>query len=363
MSNNGESLFTGGSGGLYKLWIVLGVIFFAAEANTMVHWITSPNFQPSPVGGDPLPEGMLRNIRIMEAITVIAMAITVFQFLIKPLVTRGELTIDGKLVVGMGLCWWLDSLYNYTNFTWYYNAYALNMGSWLSFVPGQMAPGQESWPEPIICAGMLWFGSFALFAKFAGILYGRYRRKFPQTSHLHSACMLLVFCMVLDFFFENAFIRMGVFGFAGVWSPATLWAGESHQFPLYEPVMYGSVLTALTLFRYYRDDKGQTFCERGIRDLKVKPAVRNMLSAFAVIGFCQALVLFGWMIPYQWFAVQVDTFPPLASYNRAGICGKGTERACPDGSFGISTRKMAMEFQVRPDDSRLSVAARRAQGL
>lgn len=353
----------GGESGLYKLWIVLGLVFLCAEASTLAQWVLSPDFRPSPVGADPLPEGMLRNIRTMEVITVLAMAVTIFQFLIRPLVTRGELTIDGKLVIGMGLCWWLDTLYNYTNFTWYYNAYTLNMGSWLSFVPGQLAPGQETWPEPIVCAGLLWFGSFALFARFASVLYGRYRQAFPRASHLHSACVLFVFCAVLDFFFENAFIRMGVFGFAGVWSPATLWAGTAHQFPLYEPIMYGGALTGLTLFRYYRDDKGQTFCERGIRDLKIGTTAKNLLSAVAVIGFCQSLVLFGWMLPYQWFAVKVDSFPPLASYNRAGVCGKGTERACPDGSFGLPTRNMAQEFVVRPNDPRLSPAALRAQGL
>jgi hypothetical protein len=128
-------------------------------------------------------------------------------------------------------------------------------------------------------------------------------------------------------------------------------------------MMWSVLVSSLTLFRHYAVAQGESLCERGLAEAPVSPVARKLLATVAVIGFCQTIATFAWMMPYQWFAVHIDTFAALPSYDRAGMCGKGTPYACPDGSFGVPTRNTPDAFIVRPDDPRLSAAAQRAQGL
>jgi hypothetical protein len=63
-------------------------------------------------------------------------------------------------------------------------------------------------------------------------------------------------------------------------------------------------------------------------------------------------------MPYNWMAMQADTFPPYPSYMRAEICGQGTPYACPSREVPIPNKK---SLAVTPDDPRLSAEARRNQ--
>lgn len=342
--------------GYYRLWAALGGVLLATEAYTLARWIHSPFFHPSPVGSDPITTTALLALRSMEAIGAIGFFVALWFFLISPLINKRGLNADGKIFIAMITAYWLDPLYNFTNFVWYYNAYAFNMGSWLDFVPGASAPGMENFPEPIFGAGCLWFLAFAVAAKFGAKIYERLRIFFGTNAQLRPLLALFIIGMLFNFAFENIYIRMGVFGFASTWRPITLWAGTIHQFPLYEPPLNSVVMTCLALVRYHLDSDGAMFFEAGLSKAQVRSASRTALSILATTGFGQGLIIFAWMIPFQLIATHVDTFAPLPSYLSAGICGSRTPRACPDGQFGIPTRYMDRSFVVAPDDLRLKAS-------
>jgi hypothetical protein len=50
----------------------------------------------------------------------------------------------------------------------------------------------------------------------------------------------------------------------------------------------------------------------------------------------------------------------MPSYLREGICGNGTDYACPGADVPIPSRT---SYHLRPDDPHLSPEARRQQGL
>ena len=338
---------------LYRLWVAIGIFFLSIEAWTIYQWVTSPYFKPASVGPDPIPADALLHVRMIEAFSATGFLICVWFFLLSPLIKKQPLTAFGRIFIAMVTAYWMDPIYNYTNAVWYYNAYAFNMGSWASFIPGWISPAHENFPEPLLAAGCLWFLAFGPTAKGGAWLYGKAREWFGANALIRPLALIFVVSALFDFAFENVWIRMDVFGFQGTWSPLTLWEGTEYQFPLYEPPMEALLMTPIILLAYYRDDHGFMFCERGLHRLKVSGRVRTLLAIIATCGFAQFVCAFVWMTPFQWFATHITSNAALPSYKLGGMCGKGTAYACPDGSFGVPTKYVKPEFVVRPDDARL----------
>jgi hypothetical protein len=346
----------------YRLWASLGVVFLVIMAITQGRWVLSPAFTPSPIGTDPMPAQQAVLIYTMQAVSLTWFLAVMWFFVIRPVVRTGVMSIDGKIALGMGTCWWLDAMYNYVQLTWYYNAHTVNMGSWGGFLPGSIAPGQDHFPEPLLNAAFLWYGSFATFGWLGSQLYGWVRQKLGPDSPFLAAFILYATFVVIDILFQNSYIRTGNFGYAATWGRFTMFAGTRYQYPLYEALVYSACLVSISLLRSHLNQAGESAVEIGLSRAGFSKTKRNVLGTLSVVGFCQVIVLFVWMLPYEMFALHVDTFAPLPSYLRAGMCGNGTPIACADGSFGIPTVGMAPAFVVRPDDPHLSHAAKAAQG-
>ena len=338
---------------LYRLWALIGVFFLSLEAWTLVQWVSSPYFKPAPVGPDPIPTDALLHVRIIEAVSLTGFLICLWLFIVRPLLQHRPLSAYARIFIAMITCYWMDPLYNYTNAVWYYNAYAINMGSWASFIPGWISPAHENFPEPLLAAGCLWFLAFGPTAKGGAWLYGKAREWFGADALIRPLLLIFVVSALFDFAFENVWIRMDVFGFQGTWAPLTLWAGTEYQFPLYEPPMEALLMTPIILLAYYRDDHGFMFCERGLHKLNVSGRMRTLLAIIATCGFAQFVCAFVWMMPFQWFGTHITSNASLPSYKLGGMCGKGTAYACPDGSFGVPTQYVKPKFVVHPDDPRL----------
>jgi hypothetical protein len=346
----------------YRLWAMVGVVFLVAMAITQGRWIASPYFAPSPVGSDPLTAKQAFGLHAMQIVSSLWFILAMWFFVAKPLRRKGFLSIDGKIALGMGTCWWLDAMYNYTQITWYYNAHAFNMGSWGVFLPGSIAPGQEHFPEPLLNAGFLWFATFVTFAWVGSKLYTQLRARLGPSRPFLPAVIVYLSFLVIDIVFQNTYIRTDNFGYTATWGKFTMFAGTPYQYPLYEAVVWSACLISLMLLRSHLNSKGESAVERGLIERGYSKTRANVMGLLAVTGFCQTIVLFVWMLPYQMFALQVDTFAPLPSYHRAGMCGVGTPEACADGSFGIPTVNMEDQFRIAPTDPRLSPRARAAQG-
>ena len=90
--------------------------------------------------------------------------------------------------------------------------------------------------------------------------------------------------------------------------------------------------------------------------------VRRLADAARARGVAVIHVWFivGYFVPYNFFALKADTFPPMPSFLRAGICGQGTDYACPSGAVPIPHGR---SLHVAPDDPRLPADVRAHQGL
>jgi len=84
--------------------------------------------------------------------------------------------------------------------------------------------------------------------------------------------------------------------------------------------------------RYFVDDHGNSLAERGIETVKASGLRRAGLRFLAIFGAFSVIVLAFYNIPTAIMAAHSTAWPAdtqKRSYLLDGICGQGTDRACP----------------------------------
>jgi hypothetical protein len=164
---------------------------------------------------------------------------------------------------------------------------------------------------------------------------------------------------LMDLVLELTTISLELWAYPGVVRSWALFPGTRFQFPIYQPLVIGLWCGGLTAIRYFRDDRGRCFAERGIEHVKLGPKGSRLLSFLAITGLMHVWMIVGLFIPYALFTMKVDTWAPTPSYMRAGVCGDGTAYACANDLVPIPDRN---SISVSPDDPRLPASVKAEQG-
>lgn len=344
------------------LWAGIGMLFLALAAYVWGSWLLSDQFRPVPVGSDPLPWNVGLAIRATEIIVPAIALFIVWKFIVAPWRRTGELSLDGLLVINFLLIWWTDPMDNYVTYSFMYNGHTVNMGNWGGFIPGWGSPNPQNFPEPL-----LMMGGFYLFFWMTNVVLGcwtlrKLQQRYPNLAMGWRLLILALLFAVIDLAIENAFMLTGVAAYPGSPRSWTMSAGKAWQWPLYEAGIIAAMNVGFTCLRFFKDDRGLTFVERGIERLQLTPRKRKLLSFLALAGFIQPFFVFGYYVPYNLFAMRADTFPAYPSYMRTGVCGEGTSYACPSYDWVPIPQRGAKLF-IGPDDPRLPQAVRDAQGI
>jgi hypothetical protein len=121
----------------------------------------------------------------------------------------------------------------------------------------------------------------------------------------------------------------------------TLFSGHFYQFPVYETFVFSFPMTAFTCLRYFRNDRGETFVERGLHEVRGSESKRTAIRFLALFGATNVLLLGLYNIPINYFGLHVGS-PAKDVVNRSylmdGICGPGTTYACPGKDIPIPRR-------------------------
>jgi len=318
-------------------------------------WLLGPYSTPSPVGPDKIETWRMAVVRLVEAASTTVALVLVWKFLARPILRDRRISFDGMLLMACWFLWFWDPVDNYFNFSFSYNAHFVNLASWTRYIPGWEAPNQQLFPEPLFLNGGLyvWFTFGA--ALIGCAVLRKAKARYPQLSTFGLFTVLVAVFAVLDLVVEGAFIWTGMFAYPGAPHSLTLWAGTPHQFPLYEPFMVASFGTGMTAIRHFRDDRGRSFVQRGIDTARLPERAKTFVSFLSITGFVHFFVFVGYFLPYNWMAMKADTFPAMPSYHRAGICGAGTDYACPSQYVPVPSRD---SLHITPDDPRLPAKAR-----
>ncbi|GAA0955011.1 spirocyclase AveC family protein [Actinocorallia libanotica] len=325
------------------LWAAAGGAVLLLQLYVLIQWVTGPYFVRVPSGPSDPPAYM----KVFLTANMIAMWILVpiglWFFVIRPWRRERRITLDGMLLVSMGLMFFQDPLLNYFNTWCTYNAWLFNRGSWSSHVPGWVSPEEPGHqvPEPILTnAPGYAFG--VLLLTIAGCwIMRRIKARWPHMSNLRLIGVTYLIAIAFDFVMEACIILpFGMYSYPGAIQSLSVNAGTYYQWPVYEGLMWGGVQAALCCLRYFTDDRGRTVVERGLDRVRAG-AARQLTRFLAIFAAVSASFFVFYLIPAWGVSMHADPWPAdvqKRSYFSGPVCGEGSDRPCPDPSLPIPTR-------------------------
>ena len=124
-----------------KVWAAAGGAILALQLYVWIRWITGPYFERVPTGPSDPPMYMKVPLMANAVVLWVGLPVALWWFIIRPWRRERRITLDGMLVVSMGLMFFQDPLLNYFNTWCTYNTWLCNRGSWSSDIPGWVSPG------------------------------------------------------------------------------------------------------------------------------------------------------------------------------------------------------------------------------
>jgi len=330
-------------GAAIRWWAALGAVILGFEAVVLVRWATGPYATPVHPGPTKPPGWMRPVMDTWQVAGVLGAGFCLYWFLVRPWRRERRLTVDGLLVIGFATLWFEDPLSAYFGHWFTYNTYLVNFGSWVKDVPGWHSYGK---PGAMIAEPIVLIAPVYVYFIMIGSLLGcaamcavRRRRPDVRAWQLIAVCFLAM-CL-LDLVGEGlVWLPLGFWEYPG--GIHFLFSGTYHQFPLNEMLTIAVTFTGIASLRFFTDDRGRTFAERGVDSLAVSVRRKNVLRIVAVAGAVHLVLLLGYNVPNAIMGANSTAWPHdlvKRSYLTDGICGPGTPNQCPTSTHGFVTGK------------------------
>src|SRR5215469_8253017 len=322
-------------------WALIGGAILAVQLYVWARWVTGPYFVRVPPGPSDPPTLMKIVLITWTTVVVIGLPISVYFFIIRPWRRERRITTDGMLLGAFGLMSFQDPMLNYLNTWCTYNSWLFNRGSWVQDVPGWLSwgkPGQMM-VEPVLMILPGYSYGVLLCTMLGCWVMRRAKSRWPSLGIPGLLTVVFVFTIFFDVVMEGLFLMpMGLFTYPGAIRSLSVFPGRYYQYPIYEAFLWGSVQAGLCSLRFFTDDRGRTFVERGLERLEGGFVKQQSIRFLAIFAACSLFFFVFYNLPAQWLAVHADPWPEdiqKRSYFTMGICGEGTGRLCPHPSLPI----------------------------
>ncbi len=292
------------SGGV-TVWAAIAIVWLIIAAQALVRWLASSDFGPAPlIGPDRMPLWNLVALRIFEGLSVALLAYLVWAYVVAPWRRTGDLSLDGKFVLGGMAAFVADAFLNSYTYLFAWNAHNVNEGVWTVYLPFHNPAASARYAESLLwgppmyvyfCAGVAIVGCPAYFAL---------RSHWPRLSNVSVLAIVFVGEFAFDFVVENLAIRLTHgYAYAQTYGPLTLWAGSQFQFPLYESFLVATLGLLYTWMRLQAVSSadGLSPVERGFD--RWRPSLQSKVRTLAVIGFCCAATILIYHLPFNWLGI------------------------------------------------------------
>jgi len=314
-------------------WAGVGFGFLAFAAYLIVAWIAAGEPERVETGATPLPTYMKVSLFIQQWGVLAGMLALIWFKALKPRLRTGSVPFDGMMVISFALMWWSDPLYNYFTPGFNYNAYFINLGSWVGHVPGWMSPNPTQIAQPLIWLPGIYTCWFFAMVMIVHWVFGKLRQKWPTISPMSMWLVTFFPTMVVGIFCEAALMIMGSHSYASSIRELSFNPGKYYEFPVYQGITASLLFTTWGAMRYFRDDRGRSFAERGVDQLNVSDGVKGWMRFFAVSGAITTIFFAFYHVPNALIALRGDAWPDdvqKRSYFVTELCGQASDVACPD---------------------------------
>ena len=326
------------------IWATVGGALLILQLYVWTRWITGPYFERVPGGVSDPPIYMKIPLMANAIGALIGLPLAIWWFIVRPWLRERRITLDGMLLVSMGLMFFQDPLLNYFNTWCTYNTWLFNRGSWSPYIPGWVSPDSPGHQvaEPLLTNTPGY--ALVLLIIVAGCwVMRRIKARWPGISNLRLIVVTYAIAILFDFVMEALImLPIGFYTYPGAIRAVSFNAGTYYQWPVYEGLMWGGVMAALCCLRYFTDDRGRTIAERGLDHVRGGFARQQFTRFLAVFAAVSACFFVFYNVPAQWIGMHSDPWPEdhlKRSYFNGGICGAGSDQPCPDPAVPIPTRR------------------------
>ena len=308
------------------IWATIGGFFFLLSIYVFGSWILSDDFKTVDPGTDVMPWYTAFLVPAFQILNVMAAAVLITWGL-RTCRREGRITTAMLFIIGWWFTLWQDPLADYCRQYLTYNAHLINFGSWVNSIPGWVMPNGHNFAEPIIFNIGAYASVIPFLCFFCAWLMRKAKARWPEMGTLGLIGVACIAMMIADLIIEGGWVRTGLYAFTGAVHSWSIWGGNWYHFPIYQSIAWGPVLAVGGVLYYFKDDKGNTVVERGcenISSLTTQTFLRLMAitAVFNIAYLCYNLVMII-------IAFQMDQTPEMPSYMSHGLCGPGTEYACP----------------------------------
>lgn len=314
-----------------KWWAFVGIVSLTLIVYMWGRWLIEGQYGRIPAGDSIQPTWLKVSVWAQQIGYPLLTIIFAYIFLIRPWRREGRITLDGMMFIVWGVMWAMaDPWLNYSRPQLTYNSMLWNFGCPQCNAPGWMAPNGGHIAENIVAPGLYFTGMF-IGVVWANWAMRKAKQRWPRIGTFGLIAVCYAFLGILDFAMEIPWNRLGIYTYPGGIGGVTMFHGHYYQFPIYEVIFWTACWTSVAALRYFTDDKGQTIVERGVDRIHATPRQKTALRFLAILGFCQAMFLV-YCVGMNFFGIRADNFPDdvlQRSYFTTGICGAGTQQACP----------------------------------
>ena len=319
----------------------MGAVILTFMAYVLIDWVSGPFFKTVPVGPTPVPMFMKVAIIFFEAASIPVALGLIYWFAVRPLIKERRLPLDGMLVLAFYTLWFQDPLSAYGGHWFTYNSWALNYGSWVHSVPGWLSNGKPGamLVEPILIIPGVYGYVFVITMFLGAWVMRRAKARWPRIGTVGLIGVCFVAMVAFDIVLEGViFMPLGIWEYPGGRGPS-IFPGTYHAFPINEIVTVSATFTAVACLRYFRNDRGQTLVERGSERLRMSTGKQTVVRALAVLAGVHVALFVTYTVPNTWIGMHSKEWQQDLldrSYFTDGLCGAGTDRACPGPGVPLS---------------------------
>jgi hypothetical protein len=355
------------------VWAVAGGVCTVFALYVYVSWIGSGQAVTVPAGPDPVP-GYTEIWAWIFQLAGPLLAFALLVHVVRGCVRRRALCLDAMIVIGSVLAWWHDPLINWLRPAVLYNATLVNFGSWTERIPGWLSPGSRFLPEPPLTERLrtllIWVlapgNSHGRRPRYRGgraptgekvrrlvkerpvdviaervlrqaLMIGlayvwmplglgmiatwamcRARARSPRLGAVGTFCAGWLAVFLVEILLEIVAVRSGLVAYPAAIPGLTLWAGSTHQLPIYGPLLWSMVLTSVGALRFFRDRNDRGFLDRGVERLP-RGWVRPVARALAVAGFIHVVAIVGYDLPINLTGLYAGPTAAFPSYLNAPL--------------------------------------------
>ena len=315
-----------------KWWAALGAVMLAFQAFVLIRWMTGPYFTRVDPGPTPLPGWMKLALTALQIVLPLAGLAVLYWLVVRPWRRERRVGLDGLMAIAFLLLAFHDPLSAYIGHWYTYNAWQVNMGSWLNSLPGALAPGtpnhQVAFPLLIVPGAYLVI--FVLVTMLGAATMRRVKERWPRVPRTGLVAICFGVMVPFDVVFEGiVFMPLGSWEYPG--GHIKIFADTFHGYPLNEALTTGVIFTMFACIKYFTDDRGQSLAERGVERLGGGPVRVTVVRMLAVTGLVTLAMTVGYTIPNTWFgahSAEWNSDTQTRSY-LTYTCGEGPGIACP----------------------------------